>query len=125
MARRKKGKKRARRRSYKKKARRSGPKAMPLGSTVGAIAYGAPIVLKAYADFKANNLKALPQDMLYEAFGYNLAGKELYLPKTTQVVTPLIGGMIISAAPRLPIVKLVAKPVNRELKKLTKGKVSL
>ncbi len=38
---------------------------------------------------------------------------------------PMIGGALLTASPRIPGIRMIAGPVNRAIKKATKGKVSL
>jgi hypothetical protein len=44
-------------------------------------------------------------------------GQSLMGNVTVRNATPILAGAIISASPRIPIINMVAKPVDRELKK--------
>lgn len=44
---------------------------------------------------------------------------------TVETAAPIIGGAIVSAATKIPILKIVAKPVDNAIKAWTKGKVGL
>jgi hypothetical protein len=42
-----------------------------------------------------------------------------------EIYVPAVAGAAISAAPRIPIVRIVAKPLDKTIKGVTKGKVGL
>ena len=44
---------------------------------------------------------------------------------TVETAVPIVGGAIVSAATKIPIIKIVAKPVDNLFKALSKGKVGL
>lgn len=44
---------------------------------------------------------------------------------TVETAVPIVGGAVISAAKRIPILKIVAKPVDNLFRALSKGKVGL
>ena len=108
-----------RRRSYKKK-RRSGPKAKPAG-LAGGFAYGGAQALFVPAAGAPGSLFEALKEMDVEKLTYRLP----YVVKDTNTYKPLLVGMLVSAAPRIPIVGIVAKPADRGLKRLTKGKWGL
>lgn len=116
----KKKKKGGRRRSYKKKTRRSKPKATPLGSTLG-LAYGGYNGIFVPAAGTTGSL----WDAAAAMNPTLLATRLPIVVKDEKVWKPVLMGFLVSAAPSLPIVKLGAKPVDRVMKRLTKGKVGL
>ena len=123
MAKKKKGK---RRRSYRKKAKRSsGPKAKPVGMAMG-LGYGAYDVLATrapnnYASPIAQLLSSAPLDDKLTNTGIALKSA---LSDANTYKVPLLG-LLVTASPKIPFVGIIAKPADRGLKRLTKGKWGL
>lgn len=126
MAKKKKGK---RRRSGKRR-KTSAPvdKATPLGLGVGATVSGFEILM---GKTDAGELGPLPR--LVEFFKSPSDPNQLVLLERSVKanMTDLdrykgaLFGAIVSASPKMPLVKIIAKPVDKSLRKLSKRKVSL
>lgn len=118
-------KKKKRRRSYKRKAKRSsGPKAKPIGLAGGFTlsgvematdsSYGGiPLVTRVVGVVKGTDSLANVAN----------ASKQAVTDMSNYKYAAL--GLIISASPRIPLVNILAKPADRGLKRLTKGKWGL
>lgn len=119
MAEKKKKKKSYRRRSYKKKGR-SGRKAKPAG-LAGGLAYAGGHLVFVTPDGASGSMfdaaKAMDLDLALRRVPYALKDKDVWMGA--------LGGMLISASPRIPVIGIVARPVDRGLKRLTKGKWGL
>ena len=50
------------------------------------------------------------------------SAKEMMTPDT---YTPVLMGALVSASPKIPLVRLVARPADKAIRRLSKGKVSL
>lgn len=106
----KKKKKTYRRRSTKKKAVRK-RKSKPAGVAGGAVLtgydiFGNPIINRVKGTWTTD-------------YAVNIAK---VAAKDTKNYYPLIGGVIISASPKLPLVRMLARPLDRAIKDFTKGK---
>lgn len=116
MAKKKKGSKRR----YTKK--RSAPKkdrATPLGATAGAIGVG-------------NDMLLVRNPVYFDPVTYIKTGDFTSAMKSLVVNAKDMKrykygafGLIISAAPKLPLVSLIAKPADKAIRRVSKGKVSL
>lgn len=122
MARRKKKK------GYRRKGRkRSAPKkdrSTPLFASGGLVLTG----LKFMTTPSASGTTVLGQlkdrtAMMDKLTGAATAAQSVVLKP--EVYYPAIGGAIISGSKRIPIIALVARPMDKALKKVSKGKVSL
>jgi len=80
----------------------------------GAVGGGAPAIswLMDASQTPTNRVKYAVSSM-----GANLKQFDTYVP--------LIGGALVTAAPRIPIISMVAKPVDNMLAKMTHGKLRL
>jgi len=122
MAKKRKGK---RRRSYKKKRSAPKKKAKPVGMAMG-LGYGAIDVLATrapnnYASPLSQLLADVPLESKVENIGVALKSA---LTSTETYKVPLLG-LLITASPRIPVIGIIAKPADRGLKRLTKGKWGL
>ena len=121
----KKKRKGTRRRRKGAKKRSSGPKAKPLGMAVG-LGYGAFDVLATRAP--NGYLSPIAQLLASGTIDEKLTNASVALksamtsPETYKV--PL-AGLLITASPRIPLIGIIAKPANKGLKRLTKGKWGL
>lgn len=121
-----KKKKKGKRRYRKSKKKSSGPKAKPAGLTAGAALTGfeigmsrtpsgglGPVDSLLYKDRSlVDNVK-----FAIEALKDNAVDPSKY--------KYALAGILITASPRIPLVGLVARPANKGLKRLTKGKWGL
>ena len=119
-------KKGTRRKSYKKKSKRSKPKAKPVGLAGGAALSGADMLTSVSEAGQISILEALT----YPYANTTTRVKAIASKATYQVTQPgnykyVLLGMLVSAAPRIPVVGIIAKPADRGLKRLTKGKWGL
>lgn len=114
-------KKKKRRRSYKKK-RKSAPKykATPAGLAVGATASG----MKAVFGTAEGNVMSMYDTVKTKEWS-KLDDRFINVAMDFDTYKMALLGALVSASPRLPLVKIVASPINRQVKKLSKGKVSL
>jgi len=104
----------------KKRAPSRKSKATPIGVTAGGT-YGVANALFVPAAGTGGSmfdaLKALNMQLV--------ATRLPYVAKDPKNYMPILGGLLVSASPSLPLIKLVAKPMDRAVRKATKGKVSL
>jgi hypothetical protein len=116
----KKGRGRSRGYRGKKRAPSRKSKATPLGVTAGGAYGGMNALFVPAAGTSGSMFDAL------KALNFPMAAKRVpYVVKDKDVYMPILGGLLVSAAPSLPLIKLVAKPMDRAVRKATKGKVSL
>ena len=107
-------KKKKRRRSYKRRTKRrsSGPKAKPAGLAAG----GAMVGLEVLGD-PVKYLLSKQYDNAQNALKANLTDPQKY--KYGLV------GLLVTASPKIPVIGIIARPADRGLKRLTKGKWGL
>ena len=115
-------KKRSRRRG-RRRARSSGPKAKPLGLAGGAAIVGTEMLMKRNPTYHAPLDYVLNPDVPFDAS--NTVNSLVTNVKDVNRYKFGLYGMLISASPRIPIIGIVARPVNNGLKRLTKGKWGL
>ena len=123
MAKKKKG---TRRKSYKKKRRSAPKKSMPVGAAAGSTITAVQILAK-----KTDEGWYSPLEVLFlkdVALSEKISRMESALTKNATDLDrygPLLVGALVSASPRLPVVGIAAKPLNRMIKKMSKGKWGL
>ncbi len=99
--------------------------AMPLGAAVGAGAAGLEILMD---KTPMGSLGPVPQMFTAEPIPERIqyVGKALQANMTNlENYKFLLGGMLISAAPRIPVIRVLARPLDSAVRRLGKGKVSL
>ena len=125
MAKRKKKRSSGRRRSYKKKGSRK-PKAKPIGLTGGAALTGVDMLTSKAQDGQISVLDALTY--AYPTIGDRVTAivdKSKYQLTQPGNYKYALMGILVSASPNIPVLGIVAKPANRGIKRLTKGKWGL
>lgn len=124
MAKKKKGKKgrsTTRKRSAPKK-----DKSVPLGAAGGMFLTGEKILFEKTVDGYISPVEALfysgwtPAEKVSKSAD-RLASNAMDLKR----YYPLVGGAVISSSKRMPLIGMVARPVDKMLKRLSKGKVGL
>lgn len=124
----KKKKRRSGKRRGKKRAAPKKDRAVPLGMGAGALVSGSKVLLAPNAagsgpvTYLMGAIKAgVPLgDALattVDKFGVALTDLNKYYPA--------LGGALVSASPKIPVLSLIARPADKAVRRLTKGKVSL
>ena len=110
------------------KLSRSGPQAKPIGLSTGAAITGADVLLM------PTSAGSGPVTYVVKAFQSGVPLGDM-LPALvtrskasltdTKKYMPFLAGAVITASPRIPIIGILAKPVDKGLKRLSKGKWGL
>lgn len=115
-------KKKKRRNSRNKRAKRSvkSDKASPLGASGGLVLTGAEMVFigptdTAWSPFMA--VKAGDYKGALDLLKRNAMTPDKYMP--------VLAGMLVSASPKIPLVRIIAKPLDETVRRASKGKVSM
>lgn len=115
--------------SKSKKGRWHKPKSVPMGVTVGAMGFAANVLLSPGPGAVGGGAPALnwfldrsQTPITRLKYGTSSMMANLKEPNTYY---PLVGGALISAAPRVPFVNKIANPVNSWLKTVSGGKLRL
>ena len=117
---------RRKKRYGKKRKGGVGKKAMPLGAAIGAGATGLEMLTEKMPDGSISVAEAVFYP--YGSVGAKVSAlgkKSLIKLKQPDNYKYALAGMLISAAPRVPIVRAVARPIDSAVRRLGKGKVSL
>ena len=103
-----------------------GKKAMPLGVAIGVGASGMEMLTEKMPDGTISVAEAVFYP--YGSIGKKVSavGSKLKV-KSTQLDNYkwALGGILVSAAPRIPVLRVLARPVDSAVRRLGKGKVSL
>jgi hypothetical protein len=125
----KKGKKGRRKRSYGKK--KSAPKkdnSTPMGIAIGAVYSGKRVLMDTTDGGQSGGLTYLLTNPYGQALPALLLGtfdRVFVNAKDLDRYYGLGGGALVSASPKIPLIRMFAKPVDKAVRRLSKGKVSL
>ena len=123
MARRKKGKRRGGRR--RKKGAPKSDRAMPLGASVG-LGVSALEVATGTSKYSSSPLGYLLQPSVPMATRIANVSNSLKAEAVNFDNYKFgLAGVVLSASPKVPILRMAAKPVDRVVRRVSKGKVSL